>query len=38
MDLAKRQEAINQSVRILQDEVLVIPLHRQVSRGCRAPA
>jgi len=30
MDLAKRQEAINQSIRILQDEVLVIPLHRQV--------
>jgi peptide/nickel transport system substrate-binding protein len=30
MDLAKRQEAINQSIRILQEEVLVIPLHRQV--------
>jgi peptide/nickel transport system substrate-binding protein len=30
MDMAKRQESINRAVRILQDEVLVIPLHRQV--------
>ena len=30
MDMAKRQESIDQAVRILQDEVLVIPLHRQV--------
>jgi peptide/nickel transport system substrate-binding protein len=30
MDMAKRQEAVNKSIRILQDEVLVIPLHRQV--------
>ena len=30
MDMAKRQEAVNKSVQILQDEVLVIPLHRQV--------
>ena len=30
MDMARRQEAINKSVQVLQDEVLVIPLHRQV--------
>jgi peptide/nickel transport system substrate-binding protein len=30
MDMAKRQESINRAVQILQDEVLVIPLHRQV--------
>jgi peptide/nickel transport system substrate-binding protein len=30
MDMAKRQEAVNKSIQILQDEVLVIPLHRQV--------
>jgi peptide/nickel transport system substrate-binding protein len=30
MDLVKRQEAVNRSVQIVQDEVLVIPLHRQV--------
>jgi peptide/nickel transport system substrate-binding protein len=30
MDLVKRQEAVNKSVQIVQDEVLVIPLHRQV--------
>jgi peptide/nickel transport system substrate-binding protein len=30
MDLAKRQEYINQAVGVLQREVLVIPLHRQV--------
>ena len=30
MDMAKRQQSIDQAVRILQDEVLVIPLHRQV--------
>jgi peptide/nickel transport system substrate-binding protein len=30
MDMARRQESINRAVQILQDEVLVIPLHRQV--------
>lgn len=30
MDLKKRQDLINKSVEILQREVLVIPLHRQV--------
>ena len=30
MDLAKRQQMINHAVAILQDEVLIIPLHRQV--------
>ena len=30
MDMAKRQESINRAVQILQEEVLVIPLHRQV--------
>jgi peptide/nickel transport system substrate-binding protein len=30
MDMAKRQEMINRAVAIIQDEVLVLPLHRQV--------
>ena len=30
MDMAKRQQSINRAVQILQDDVLVIPLHRQV--------
>ena len=30
MDMAKRQESIDRAVKLLQDEVLVIPLHRQV--------
>jgi peptide/nickel transport system substrate-binding protein len=30
MDMAKRQELINRAVAIVQDEVLVLPLHRQV--------
>ena len=30
MDMAKRQESINRAIEILQQEVLVIPLHRQV--------
>ncbi|WP_212758187.1 ABC transporter substrate-binding protein [Usitatibacter palustris] len=30
MDAAKRQDMINRAVQIVQDEVLVIPLHRQV--------
>jgi peptide/nickel transport system substrate-binding protein len=29
-DMAKRQSMINRAVAILQDEVLVLPLHRQV--------
>ena len=31
MDAAKRQPLIDRAVKIVQDEVLVIPLHRQVS-------
>ena len=30
MDMAKRQRLINEAIRIVQDEVLLIPLHRQV--------
>ena len=30
MDLAKRQAMINQAVEMVKNEVLVIPLHRQV--------
>ncbi len=30
MDMAKRQEMINRAVAIIEDEVLVLPLHRQV--------
>jgi len=30
MDPAKRQQLIDRAVKIVQDEVLVIPLHRQV--------
>jgi peptide/nickel transport system substrate-binding protein len=30
MDMAKRQEHIDRAVAIIQDEVLVLPLHRQV--------
>ena len=30
MDTAKRQATINQAVQLIRDEVLVIPLHRQV--------
>jgi peptide/nickel transport system substrate-binding protein len=30
MDMAKRQQMINRAVAIVQDEVLVMPLHRQV--------
>ena len=30
MDAAKRQQYINRAVAILQDEVLILPLHRQV--------
>jgi peptide/nickel transport system substrate-binding protein len=30
MDMAKRQAMINQAIELLQREVLVIPLHRQV--------
>jgi peptide/nickel transport system substrate-binding protein len=30
MDAAKRQQMINRAIAIVQDEVLVIPLHRQV--------
>jgi peptide/nickel transport system substrate-binding protein len=30
MDMAKRQESVNRAVQILQEEVLVVPLHRQV--------
>ncbi len=30
MDLAKRQRMIDRAVTILQDEVLIIPLHRQI--------
>jgi peptide/nickel transport system substrate-binding protein len=30
MDLAKRQQMIDRAVAIIQDEVLIIPLHRQV--------
>ncbi len=30
MDMAKRQQSINRAVQILQDDVLVVPLHRQV--------
>ena len=30
MDMAKRQEMINRAVAILQEEVLIVPLHRQV--------
>jgi peptide/nickel transport system substrate-binding protein len=30
MDTAKRQQLINQAIGVLQREVLVIPLHRQV--------
>ena len=30
MDLARRQQMVNRAVAILQDEVLIIPLHRQV--------
>jgi peptide/nickel transport system substrate-binding protein len=30
MDMAKRQETINRAIAIVQEEVLIIPLHRQV--------
>ena len=30
MDMGKRQESVNRAVQILQEEVLVIPLHRQI--------
>ena len=30
MDMAKRQQMINRAIAIVQDEVLVMPLHRQV--------
>jgi peptide/nickel transport system substrate-binding protein len=30
LDAAKRQQMINRAVAIVQDEVLVMPLHRQV--------
>jgi peptide/nickel transport system substrate-binding protein len=30
MDAAKRQVMVNRAVAILQDEVLILPLHRQV--------
>jgi peptide/nickel transport system substrate-binding protein len=30
MDAAKRQAQINQAIELMQKEVLVIPLHRQV--------
>ena len=30
MDMAKRQETINRAIALVHDEVLVIPLHRQV--------
>jgi peptide/nickel transport system substrate-binding protein len=30
MNMAKRQEMINRALAIVQDEVLLIPLHRQV--------
>jgi peptide/nickel transport system substrate-binding protein len=30
MDMAKRQEAIDRAIAIVQEEVLIIPLHRQI--------
>ena len=30
MDMAKRQETINRAIALVQEEVLIIPLHRQV--------